>query len=357
MAIQQHPIPQNVTTYQFRLVGDMTLKQFLQLAGGIVVGLLFYASPLPFFLKWPLVGLAVGLGAGMAFLPVQGRPMDQWLMSFFRSIYQPTIFTWTKSTVPVVITPTRPVTPTPPPIGGTVQPGPSLTMGRPTTGPMATYTAPSVSFSGSALAGSVPTIQTQTPAPAAGEPESTGPKKIIVTRQEVPIRIEAQPKPQAPQAVGPRPQVVSQVPTTTAAAQMQPSTSTPVFSSNLPIPSTPQTPNIVVGMTLTPDGKILEGAIVEVRLQGATVRATKSNKLGQFMFLKPLDNGTYQLTAERDGFTFPTFSLMAAGAVIWPIKLQATTAVPIAASATPVLARAPFTPPINIPAPVPTATV
>src|SRR3989344_9630059 len=113
MAIQQHPIPQNVPSYQFRLVGDMTLKQFFELAGGIIVGLIFYALGLPALFKWPLVGLSVGLGAGMAFLPVGGRTLDQWLLAFFRSIYQPTVFTWKKTAEPVsVITPTKTLQPT-----------------------------------------------------------------------------------------------------------------------------------------------------------------------------------------------------------------------------------------------------
>jgi len=51
--MEQHPIPQNITGYQFRLVGDMTLKQFAMLAGGIIVALLFYYSPFPAFFKFP----------------------------------------------------------------------------------------------------------------------------------------------------------------------------------------------------------------------------------------------------------------------------------------------------------------
>ena len=43
--MQQHPVPQNVTQYQFRLVGDMTLKQFLELAGGMLLAYLIYAPP------------------------------------------------------------------------------------------------------------------------------------------------------------------------------------------------------------------------------------------------------------------------------------------------------------------------
>ena len=95
--MQQHPIPQNVTQYQFRLVGDMTLKQFLELAGGLVLAYLFFASNLIFIVKWPLVILSMLFGAGLAFFPIEDRPLDQWITNFIKAIYQPTRFTWQKT--------------------------------------------------------------------------------------------------------------------------------------------------------------------------------------------------------------------------------------------------------------------
>ena len=95
--MQQHPIPQNVTQYQFRLVGDMTLKQFLELAGGMVLAYLFFASNLIFIVKWPLVILSLLFGAGLAFFPIEDRPLDQWITNFIKAIYQPTRFTWQKT--------------------------------------------------------------------------------------------------------------------------------------------------------------------------------------------------------------------------------------------------------------------
>jgi len=35
--MEQHPIPQQISSYQFKLVGDMTLAQFGKAAGGIVI--------------------------------------------------------------------------------------------------------------------------------------------------------------------------------------------------------------------------------------------------------------------------------------------------------------------------------
>src|SRR3989344_4455433 len=90
----EHPIPQQISSYQFRLVGDMTIKQFFQLAAGALISLLFYSSNLPAFLKWPFIAFFSLAGAAFAFLPLEERPLDQWVVSFFRSIYSPTIFHW-----------------------------------------------------------------------------------------------------------------------------------------------------------------------------------------------------------------------------------------------------------------------
>ena len=117
MPIEQHPIPQDVAGYKFRLIGDMTLKQFIWLAGGIILGLFIYQLPLPFFFKYPLAALAVGLGAGIAFVPIEGRSMDKWLIAFIKSIYSPTQYVWKKGggrNLPTITAVVKPVTiPTP----------------------------------------------------------------------------------------------------------------------------------------------------------------------------------------------------------------------------------------------------
>lgn len=94
--MEQHPVPQNVTTFQFRLIGDMTIKQFGYLAGGILLAYICYKLPLPFFFTWPLA-LISGLGGfGLAFVPVEERPMDVWVLSFFKNVYSPTQYIWQK---------------------------------------------------------------------------------------------------------------------------------------------------------------------------------------------------------------------------------------------------------------------
>lgn len=94
MAMEQHPVPQNITTFQFRLIGDMTIKQFAYLAGGAIAAYISYKLPLPFFITWPLAIFSGLLGFGLAFVPVEERPMDVWVLSFLRGVYSPTQFLW-----------------------------------------------------------------------------------------------------------------------------------------------------------------------------------------------------------------------------------------------------------------------
>lgn len=103
--MQQHPIPRNVTTFQFKLVGDMTLKQFGYLAAGAVLGYIFFrVVPGPAVIKF-MIGIVFGSsGAALAFAPIQGRPLDTWLMAFIKSVTSPTQFGWEKTrSLPLVM--------------------------------------------------------------------------------------------------------------------------------------------------------------------------------------------------------------------------------------------------------------
>lgn len=103
--MEQHPVPQNVTTFQFRLIGDMTIKQFGYLIAGGILAVIAYKLPLPFVITWPLTGAFAFLGVGFAFIPVEERPMDVWVFSFFKSIYSPTQYIWSHDQTPQAATP------------------------------------------------------------------------------------------------------------------------------------------------------------------------------------------------------------------------------------------------------------
>lgn len=95
--MEQHAVPQDITGFKFKLVGDMTLKQFGELAAGAIVAYMFYASSWHPFLKWPFVLLFGFFGVALAFIPIEERPLDLWILNFFRAIYHPTLYVWKRS--------------------------------------------------------------------------------------------------------------------------------------------------------------------------------------------------------------------------------------------------------------------
>lgn len=95
--MEQHPVPQNITGFQFKLIGDMTIRQFIFLASGIIGGYLVTTFPWPAFFKWPLAAILGFSGFAFAFMPIEERSLDRWFISFFKAIYAPTQFIWKKT--------------------------------------------------------------------------------------------------------------------------------------------------------------------------------------------------------------------------------------------------------------------
>jgi hypothetical protein len=71
--MDNHPIPQDITGFEFKLIGDMTIKQFAYLAAGVVIAFVCYIFPLFTIIKIPLALCSAGVGAALAFLPLGGR--------------------------------------------------------------------------------------------------------------------------------------------------------------------------------------------------------------------------------------------------------------------------------------------
>jgi len=94
--MKEHAIPQDITGYKFHIVGNMTLKQFAEIALGFVVAFFIYKTNLIAPVKWTLAILSASFGAALAFLPIEERPLDHWLITFFTILYKPTKFYWKK---------------------------------------------------------------------------------------------------------------------------------------------------------------------------------------------------------------------------------------------------------------------
>jgi len=95
--MDNHPIPQDVTGFQFRLIGNMTVKQFGYVAIGAVSAVIIYYLPLFILIKIVLIPLFILGGVALAFLPVEGRPIDIMLVNFFKALFSPNQFLYQKA--------------------------------------------------------------------------------------------------------------------------------------------------------------------------------------------------------------------------------------------------------------------
>lgn len=84
--MENHPIPQDVTGFKFKLIGSVTVKQFLYLIGGGILAAVFFMVPLPGIIKYPISFLCGGIGAALAFVPIDGRPMDVMIKNFLKAL-------------------------------------------------------------------------------------------------------------------------------------------------------------------------------------------------------------------------------------------------------------------------------
>ncbi|MCL5090965.1 MAG: hypothetical protein M1514_03075 [Patescibacteria group bacterium] len=275
--MDQHPVPQPIAGYEFRLVGDMTLKQFLKLASGVILALIVYAVNPPTLIKWFLMLLFGGLGFAMAFVPFEGRPVDLWIIAFFKRIYSPTLYLW------------RPRKDKTQAISSVTNPAPQA----PVNNPSATVTPPQPSIP---TASPNQPIYQANPAPSGAYTPKPMPKTIFkgsniyIPPPEIQVknikRVEAK------------------------------------FTPGVVIPSAPTIPNILVGFIHNKENKIIEGAILEIRdSYGTPVRAFKSNKLGQFQSATPLPNGLYEIETEKEGFEFDIIKIELKGQIIQPIEI------------------------------------
>jgi hypothetical protein len=97
---QQHAIPQDVTGFQFKLIGSMTVKQFGYVAVGVISAVVLYYLPLHFALAFLIKALLIpAFGASgfiIAFLPIDGRPVDVMAGNFIKAMMSPNQYVYHK---------------------------------------------------------------------------------------------------------------------------------------------------------------------------------------------------------------------------------------------------------------------
>jgi len=288
--MENHPIPQDVTGFQFKLIGDMTVKQFAYLAVGIVLAWIFLQLPISFLIKIPLCAFFSILGIGLAFFPVSGRPMDLMIGNYIKALFSPTQFVYEKK-------------------------GQDLYFANKPIKPISAAKVYKNNFN----------------------PLPKDKLKVYLENQALEKKNNSTPNLttanfNVPQPSKPTPTIMPTVNIPSSSSAVQPSTPTLTptpskmasrFVRNTGMPRLPDSPNLITGIVKDPRGNPLPNILIEVRdKEDNPVRAFKTNEVGRFASATALLNGTYTIYLEdpKGQNKFETKTINAMGQIITPIE-------------------------------------
>jgi len=98
---QGHPIPRQITTFEFKLIGFLTLRQFIYLVIFIPLGFLtFLVLPIP-LLNILFAVVIGGMGPALAFVPINDRPLEIWIKNLIKRLTSPTQYFYKKQNAPL----------------------------------------------------------------------------------------------------------------------------------------------------------------------------------------------------------------------------------------------------------------
>ncbi len=358
---RSHHVPQNVTSFEFHLVGDMTLKQFTYLALGLSTAYLLFifltkSAPI---IAWPLIVISALLGVAFAFLPIAERPLDYWLAAFLKAVFRPTKRVYLSKNM-AVNSPLFKYR-----LGSYLQNLATQSLQSPTL----EQTPKSALFNLTAqtiakkLEGVAPEQVLQRDIKL---PQTTAPpiKQALPSSEDLSKTVELAKEAQKVQTqIMQTEQQLNQIKSSAAAVGANQSQfvdnfkgllseldklnqeasdvshelavlskTPPSLVSKLPkkvvssaINLTLTTfPNIINGIVTDSAGNYLEGAIIVAHDKtGIPVRALKTNKLGQFVAATPLANGVYDISIEKDSLSFDTIELELTGNILKPVAIAA----------------------------------
>lgn len=363
--MDNHPIPQNITGFEFKLIGDMTIKQFAYLATGTVLGWIAFSLPVSFIVKFPFMAIFLSFGVSFAFFSIEGRPVDTMIFNFIKAVFSPTQYVYQRSLI--------------------TQPLPNETKKEDETVLKGTAAAPQVLIREenkldkkefdffhmlSQMLTPLPNapIQTggteppaQTPPPEKKEEEiktevltkeleKAKEEEKILQEKGAPLEefqnahekvlelektlsqtvLEKQRLEQ--ELVELKKQLEQtkkeQVYKPTVAEELKETQNVRVIPKELGkakgVPTPPQYPNVISGIVKDPRGNPLQNILVEVKdFEGNPVRAFKTNALGQFNASTALGNGKYTILFEDpSGLNkFDSVAFEAKGDIILPIEV------------------------------------
>ena len=312
--MEQHAIPQQISSYEFKLVGEMTLKQFLKAAVGIILALLINATKLIIIVKWPLMLVLGGGGLLLAFVPFEDRPLENWIMSFIKSIYRPTIYTYKKNgnknwldlDATKVITSTKTV------IKKTEEKEDEGIIGSKKHRSFSDFfqtTSLKDRLHGNKEKEVETTMELEKVATDLNKGEIKKTEVVASpTKEDKEVKTANWRDEQANLGLK---------------SEKLEATGKVLFGA-IPMPDIPEVANVIVGMATSNEGKIVDGVIVEIQDEhGNPSRVLKTNSLGQFKISTPLANGRYLIIAEKTGYIFDRVNLDLNGQIVEPIKIIA----------------------------------
>lgn len=101
--MDQHPIPRQITTFEFKLIGFLTIKQFIYIVIFVGLGFATYVIfPIP--IANVFLGIIVVLiGPALAFIPINDRPLEVWLRNLIKRLVSPTQYKFQKNNTPPAV--------------------------------------------------------------------------------------------------------------------------------------------------------------------------------------------------------------------------------------------------------------
>ena len=348
--MREHLIPQDITGYKFHIIGSMTIGQFAQILLGVALAFIFYKTNLPGIIKWPISICCVLLGFMGAFVPIEGRPLSDWIVNFAKALYKPTKFFWQKT----------------PQIPAAFKYEPNREVSSETTmidvSPIKKEKIKQFLQSinqfeedldqfdlaenqrVSAIVGSFQDVQVVSePIPQETKPDlkirtrkvapfsdsflvyqqEIADKKTLdninqptdllqddfLNSQQVAVEKDSDQSQDNQVAQTPHNATIVKV-----ASQRQ----------DLPFPNKPTQPNKIVGMILTLDNNLIGDALVELKnSEMQTITAVKSNALGQFQISQGLNNGRYFIQVQKEGLEFNPQQIELTGVILDPVEIVA----------------------------------
>jgi len=341
--MRDHPIPTDVVGYKFHIVGNMTLKQFAEIAVGVVIAVIIYNTNLLGLIKWSLIFISAGSGVMIAFVPIEERPLDHWITTFFRRIYSPTKFYWKKeSTIPFAFTHEK----------------------REKTKEEEEFEIDLSPARRQRIKEYLSSVNIKKSVDPFEDEDQKRMQDILEKYQEVKVdEVVAKPQKVRPNLItkvrnlAPS-QTITKKETENVIFQQQqktnktqqqnnlsiaPTLETPAVASeniqiknefispktdvttseSLPFPKQPTKPNVLVGMVLTPDNKLVDQATVQIKdNQGRIIQAMTTNLLGQFSLSTALPNGTYIIGVIKKSFNFPDQNISLSGKIVPPLEIR-----------------------------------